>query len=353
MRLAAVGVGLLAAALATSSARASPSPDEAGERVLVVGPGAGGQALVARLTAELSTVGFEVEVGQAESDGCDPDRLDARAVEREALAALCLDPREQSAMIELWVVDRVTDKAVRRTLTVDMTSEGAAETVAIRAVELLRASLLEIESPKQPDPAEPPVESPPAPPIAEAGPAVRSIIRPPRERFSVALGGGVSASVGGLRAAAHVHGAFRWAPHRLAGLEVLFDGPAQGSTVTSNVGVARVYVGSGRVGARLTPVRAGAAVRPDLAAGLGAGFAVMQGLSATEGNAAQTVSVAAAVLYARAGVAVSLTSRLRLRLDAEGQLFQPRIAVVFNDFPVAHWGRPAGQLRAALQIVIP
>lgn len=158
--------GLLAAGAAAIVALAlqleSPSPayaqpNPAGSRIVVVTDDQGTPE-AARLIAELLALGFEVRVVAPDGDagGDVPSRL-AQATRREdALAAIRMI-QKQPGGIEVWLADRATNKTVlREVLTAEArpgdgaTAEGAAharEEVAVRAVELLRASLLETESP--------------------------------------------------------------------------------------------------------------------------------------------------------------------------------------------------------------
>jgi hypothetical protein len=151
--------------------------------VTVVKP-SGKDAVVAeattRLKAEIENAGFRVRVVEAKAG-------DARAQVEEAIAPECASttPCEASfatiaivstskgAAADVWVADHVTKKtSVRR---IDVASSATfASDLAVRSVELLRASLLEANAPAHrlelpPDVAQwiAPVEAPaPAPPIA-------------------------------------------------------------------------------------------------------------------------------------------------------------------------------------------
>jgi hypothetical protein len=104
-------------------------------------------ALAERLKAELESLGFEVEVDRLDDTGRVRDVLDA--TERPNLTAvLALDTTglEQRA-IDVWVSDRATGKTVLRRLKADgppQKPERSAAALALKAVELLRASLVEL-----------------------------------------------------------------------------------------------------------------------------------------------------------------------------------------------------------------
>ncbi|MFO0548299.1 MAG: hypothetical protein U0271_07935 [Polyangiaceae bacterium] len=104
-----------------------------------------------RLTAELGALGFEVVTAPPPSDMRDPSDvvalLERTSREANALAAIVVSVR--GGAVEVWIRDRTTDKTVLREVVRpgDGTDE---ELVAVRAVELLRASLLETQSPRAP-----------------------------------------------------------------------------------------------------------------------------------------------------------------------------------------------------------
>lgn len=92
-----------------------------------------------RLVGELRSRGFEVVVRDA-TGAPDPVYLFALGAELQAVAVLALVSSERG--VAIWVVDRITDKTVMRQL---VGSEGDdPDVVARRAVEVLRASLLEV-----------------------------------------------------------------------------------------------------------------------------------------------------------------------------------------------------------------
>jgi hypothetical protein len=148
-----------------------------------------------RLGAELSAAGFEVIVLEAKRG------VDARSqVERVALdpppfATIAITRTPEGAAADVWVADRLSKKTVvRRIEQAELESEAPPRALAIRAVELLRASLLEVEadpSAKLPDdvsrwmrsaepqPAPPPAPHPATPPPAPIGSAVVAPPVPP------------------------------------------------------------------------------------------------------------------------------------------------------------------------------
>lgn len=96
-----------------------------------------------RLRAELVSLGFEVELALAPE--VEPSRASLEQAAREAGAVAALRVRASRAGVEVWVMDRVTSKTVLREVV--FTGGDDEGLVAVRAVELLRASLLEVALP--------------------------------------------------------------------------------------------------------------------------------------------------------------------------------------------------------------
>jgi hypothetical protein len=132
---------LLALSLA-GPARASPS------RVVVVQSANESQIVnqaTMRLRAELAASGFEV-ITIDRAPGASP-REAVEDVGLHPVATLSIVSTEKGAAIDVWVADHLTGKTLVRRVDIDSQAAPAAPKVlAIRAVELLRASLLEAES---------------------------------------------------------------------------------------------------------------------------------------------------------------------------------------------------------------
>ena len=119
-------------------------------RVVVLRPqGASGAVLEAatRTQAELGAAGFEVLVRDLPAS--DDRRLDLERVASagDAAAAIAIFPAASATAADLWVADRVTGKTlVRQVRVVDLPAAERPRALAIRAVDLLRASLIETTS---------------------------------------------------------------------------------------------------------------------------------------------------------------------------------------------------------------
>jgi hypothetical protein len=163
------------------------------------------QRALTRLRAELVAAGFEVT--EIERQGDDTrEAAEANAAAAGVFATIAIVPRTADAA-DIWVVDRVTGKTVVRRIQVSTgTGRDVATVLAVRAVELLQASLLEALEPPPPaestaTPAVPPSPSPVVPSDVSAWMEAR---RPPTEpgpsagRFALQAGVGVLHSFSGV-----------------------------------------------------------------------------------------------------------------------------------------------------------
>ncbi len=137
-----------------------------------------------RLWAELRIHGFDVEAIDRDA-GVDPlATLTELATERSAFAAFAFVRRDSGLSLEVVLVDRGTGQTSRRRLAFAAGSSDASSLIAVRAVDLLRASLIEFPEP-EPELEEPPPPAPPPPPPPAAPPEVA-----PRDyRFRLAAEG--------------------------------------------------------------------------------------------------------------------------------------------------------------------
>jgi hypothetical protein len=100
--------------------------------------------------AEFASLGFGVKVVDGSTAGEAERRIELEkiAADQDAVCALRIirSPEGAGGGVDLWIADRVTGKTTFRHLSVEGESEGeAASVIALRVVELLRASLLELK----------------------------------------------------------------------------------------------------------------------------------------------------------------------------------------------------------------
>jgi hypothetical protein len=150
--------------------------------------------LTRRVREQLEGLGLDVIVLKPPAEGSlSPAPLEQAARNVGAVAAIRLVPSADS--VEVWVADRVTGKAVVRKLVAPAAGGAASDdSVALGAVELLRASLMELHA------AEPPRGDVP---VTEQ---VRALALPARVTRSppllgLALGGGPALGMGAAFAA--------------------------------------------------------------------------------------------------------------------------------------------------------
>lgn len=322
-------------ALVASLLGPGPAPGAASDRIAVVGD-ADDEAIVRQLRAELSALGFEVlapEVPAAE-DELWADDLGAvaaiRVVEHEAL--------------EISIVDAVAGNSVRHRVAIPQPhTEEDARIVAMRAIELLRASLRE--------PQEAPVASPPPPPPPPP-PSTPSPTRPAAPRFFIHLAPAVAGSPGGLGPSLHALLGLRWMPHRHLGLAIQALAPTVGTVARGPEGTAQIHTALVLAGLHVSFVSPSARWQPDAGVGIGPAFLRMRGSAAPAyGDATDVVTCAA--LAARFGLAVAVHPRVRLRLDGYIGALVPRPLVRFAGRTVADWGRPFGIGAFGVEIVLP
>jgi hypothetical protein len=144
-------------------------------------------ALATRVAAELQTLGFSVATQAHEPN---PSELTQAARDAGAFAAIGIGPTA-SGNVEITVLDRVTGKTVRRELLGQSLADPTTrELVALRAAELLRASLMEIEAPH------PPRGELPAPPSVRRVASAPETLRRPDRRFRLGVEGGALVAPG-------------------------------------------------------------------------------------------------------------------------------------------------------------
>ncbi|WP_437834358.1 hypothetical protein [Sorangium sp. So ce1153] len=148
-----LAVALGAALLISGAARARA---EAGTLVVLVRPPRPSEIVretITRLSAELRAVGFAVRVadgrpgveGRTQVEGT-AGRAGGEDQRFATIAVLELD-RERGAVADVWIADHVTEKTlVRRVELGGSSRSSAASDLAVRSVELLRASLLELSA---------------------------------------------------------------------------------------------------------------------------------------------------------------------------------------------------------------
>jgi hypothetical protein len=329
-------------------------------------PPAAPRGTVAQLRAELETAGFEVLVRTSGATDS-AHAMEAAARLANAFAAITVFDTDAGTSADVWVTDRVTGKTLLRRVDVTDESPEANRILAIRAVELLEASLVELDLPR-PQPPSP--SSPALPPPAsekETGTTASPVLEPstpPRKpssapieptgesnglppaspSFGLTLGMAALGGPGGLRANVAPIMTLSVRLSEVFSGEVGFVGPVRGS-LESEIGSAEVDQELGTVRLRIDPAPIQQRLSAFAAVGLGIYRLGGSGTSSSPYAGAADSAWAAAVTGGVGGrVRVSRGFALALQLD--GFFTAPRPAARFAESPVAR--APAPGLLGAL-----
>ena len=313
-------------AIAPDRVRADPPPSAArrddATRVAVVGDA--DAPLTARLVAELRFLGFTPEVLTAIATP-DPAALVELARDHGVAAAIAVDTT--GGRVQVWIFDRMTGKLVARAFAQTEPGADAPRELAVRSVELLRASLLELEH--GPTPAA----------EIDATPVARRTLRPAGPRLGVGAAIAVGGAPGGLPVAAHLRAFVRYMPHPHIGVVLAGTAPLHAMRIQATEGTARIHAGWLGVGPRVGLRRPDATFVPDLSAVIGPVFVGMEGLAAA-GHVGTRALVVDAIVESAAGLEIALSPRVRLRLEAVAGVCTRTVRVIFSGRPVARWCRP-------------
>ncbi|MEP6652716.1 MAG: hypothetical protein ABJA82_05130 [Myxococcales bacterium] len=286
------------------------------------------------LTAELRAMGFEVvEVDAEDAAARDlPREIERVSTRLQPVATFAFVPVVGGTTVELWLQDRLTGKLVIRR--VEVTSgPGAAADLAVKAVELLRGSLLEVKVQHHAGP------DPVAPPPSDVRRFVVAADRPNyfAERFGISAG---ATALRNLDLAAAYAPLLRISWGRPTGYLFRLTATGFGSSPT-------LYAVEGQaqteqtvlLGEALRVFRPGARLQPfaGLAAGVQRVHSSGTGVSSLFPNYSGTTDAAVAGLTG--GLGIRLASRLALVLDLDAFVSLPRTAVLIATRPpVGHTG---------------
>ncbi|MGD0528929.1 MAG: hypothetical protein ABSE49_27575 [Polyangiaceae bacterium] len=338
-----VGVAVFATltSLATALTGASSARAE-GSRVVIVRDRSA-DAVVdraeVRLAAELRAAGFQVEERVVEGDD-DARRVVEEPADGGPFATVLLRRTGARAATDVWVADHVTHKTVVRRLGSRGAGDAGDRALALRVVELMRASLVEgLVLPADDD--APPPEARPAPPPRALPPDVSAWTRdalrepPPRRSPHVGLALGVAGAFAGpdlglaLAPALHVS----WYPTASWSVGVLGVGPGFGAKVSAAEGTASVRQELALAEVAFEPAPTGVA---SVFVSLGAGaYHLYASGDATPPYTSGSDDAWAALLAAGAGLKVRLSGATSVVVDAREVLTLPRPVVVFASERVA------------------
>jgi hypothetical protein len=298
-------------------------------------------AAIERLRGELAAAGFTVV-----SDG-------ASAGDSVASVSLVRTARAT----DVHVSDRLTGKTLVRRIDAD--PERAPRLVAMRGVELLRASLLELQSPPHDDvpPVTPALAQPPAPEIARfvapAPPVAEKLPAPPPsahwiDHAAFDAGMAVLASTDRLGpAVAPKLGAWLALPASFAA-RVQLVGPAFQSGLANADGTAVVRQELATVDLAWTPML-GRTLVPFIALGGGPYHLHVQGTPSLAGLTGASNDVWAALFAGSLGLALRIAPFVSLAAEGRAFAIAPHPTVTIGNQTVASAGSPS--LLASLSLV--
>lgn len=329
---------LLAAIVATLLVPA-PEPGQGGEPVKVVVIHDGESALLIHLTSELRAMGFtpvEIEIANLAPG---PESLANLAVSYGAVGVMTVVGPEKE--IEVWVSRTGgADGGERELIMAEQNRREAL--VALRAVELLRASLIRVRSRQK---APPPTASPtPAPTHqVEARRTVLSSL--PERRWFLALQGAVTFGFGGLDPGFHVGIVSVVRIGRWLGLGLTGFAPTFPTLLRAPEGEVEVRTGFAGAGLVLYLTDPGRRWQPVLSAGVGPLLVGTRGQAEPPYAGRRDVTVSA-LTEIDFGLSVRLYRSLFLRADALAGVAAPRSVIQLDEREGAAYGRPfiAGML---------
>jgi hypothetical protein len=306
-----------------------PSPSPATTETLV------------RLHGELLSVGLDVKIVERPA-AHEPDGRDTRgwleklAADRGLCAIIDVVGDVAPAAVDVWVVDKVSRRFEFTRVSVEPDSENASERLAIRAIEVLRSSFLEIDLAARQRLGEPlPKTAPPPPTLAAVRPSEPP---PPGERLLLELGGAALTSLDGVGPAILPLLRLGWAVRPRFVLQVETAGFGTRPTVATTAGSARVAQHYGVLGACYRS-RSQQWIQPFLSLSAGALRTSVEG-QADSPRQGHTETQWSFLLDGSLGAALPLPGRYYLTLAAHTQIAAPYVAIHFVDKVVATSGRP-------------
>ncbi|WP_437595705.1 hypothetical protein [Sorangium sp. So ce590] len=326
---------------------------------------------MARVYAELATLGFTVMVVRGDADP--PSHRPIETSAREAGAAAVIRVTDVPGGVGVSIAHGATAQSIQRTV-----MAHDAPTVAIRAVELLRAILLEVRSPhpargaveadpaaraaadaQRPPPAQPaPVaaarpradgtsHAPPSPPSRPG--ATRSV----STTFGVGAAPAVLWSAGGLPASPMLDvSGYAMIGSRL-GLSTFVQIPLAGVSREGKEGTRRARVALAALGVRVPLGPTDSAWLPSVGAGLAAAWLHVEGEGRSPEYVGASKDAFALAPYLRAGLSFAPIPRLRISEHLLAGIGVPRVVIDAAGRATESWGRPFLGASLGVEVVLP
>jgi len=296
--------------------------------------------LVRRVAAELHSLGFDVVTASDDEAVKSAPQMEGIAQSSDAVAAVRVAIGDAS--IDLWIVNVRTHETVLR----HVVSGKDATVAALRSVEALRVSLLDLQA----------LMPPPEPEVPRPQPETRElIVAPPppprRATFGFELGLGAASGSGEFGASLHAVGQLQWMVATHWAVHVLGVAPLTSSRVTASEGLANVTFGVLGSGVTWQPVVSSPWI-PYVGAGLGGVLLYTRGEASTGFVGYSQVNLTAAP-YLRAGTSLAFAPAWRLSADLLAAASTPEPVVFFADRRASGWGRPFLLGTMGIELAVP
>jgi hypothetical protein len=333
-RFAGIGVAASLLAFGEGRARADDAPEPDRVLLLVDDPRS---PFATRLGAELAGLGLQPIFDKPSGDP--PTSLDEEASSHGAAAAIRLERSDHA--LEIWVADQVTGKTSLRKLSLG--SERDPALTATKAVELLRASLLEAR-------LEPPEKHAKPKLLVDKVVPSEVVPKPPgRTLGALELAPGLLLSPGGLPPAVTVQMRGGYLPTTYVELLASLWVPTGSVSFTVPEGRSAQLFLLGTVGARVHLAGADRILDPTLGLGLGLSWVHGDG-SAAKPYRGETQTLVSMLAIADAGLGLRLASTFGLRADGGCGPVLPRPVFVVAGRQAASWGFPVCTASLGLRV---
>lgn len=307
--------------------------------VVIIQPASAAPALtetMSRLRGELLSLGLGVAIAERPGPGAQ-GTMDPRSwLERDTDgrgpdAVIDVDPA--LAAVDIWVLEKKSRRAQVSRVTIDPARDADPGQLAIRAVEVLRSSLLANDLTAQ-APRPPAVAGVPA---AVAENQTRTDADHARH-LDLEAGAIVVASLDGVGPALTPVARIGWAPRPWFMLQATLAGFGSRPEVTTTSGSARIAQQYGLVGGCICPSAADR-IGLTLAFATGALRTTIDGQTDPPAQA-HSVERWSLLLDGSVGARLRLPGRYHLTMAAHVQFAEPYVAIYFVDSRVATTGRP-------------
>jgi len=313
--------------------------DASAASVMLVQPPSPSPAMaeaIVRVRGELISEGFQVEVMEGFSGTESRGWLEQLAEAHKADAVVAVLGDETPDSVEVWVVDKVTEKTVVRRIPFKPLSDHAPKTFAIHTLELLRASFLEIDLRLGGRPS----EAKSVPPevvrfVDSERPASQGV------RFGVEVGGAAVIGFGDVGPAILPVMRLGWAIRPTLVAQVTVAGYGSHPRVQTDVGSAQVAEEFAVLGARYH-FRVGRRLRPTLSLSAGALHTRVEAHAQVDSPyRGRDAALWSFLLDGGAGIGVALAEQFEITLAAHAQIADPYPAIRFDRSVVATSTRPS------------